>query len=423
MAYRSFGVGDAVADARATINAGAVVNTDTILAAASLTPDQVSAMASSAYSQLSTQAQATWNVETSQSAGDARVVQGAVAATDLISTGYNPDSDADNQKLIAAVAGAVTLIPGIGLVLGGALALLDVIGIGIAKVLESVGLIWYGCRSSGNWTPAAILADYPGIQTTPGTFGALAVPALMQNASEYMNCKGRMQHQVILAAAASMWNKYASGPPMTIYVPAMGAGNEPFCFSEQGAIAFTPASSVTDLPNGNWALPTDMVGNSLGFPFDTTHAADVGSYVGSGRADPPFILQLTGSVFNPQQAATTISVGATALGAGVAGLVGYLSAYAFLQNVSLVTSAKHLWSGIVGLLPRRVFRENPLHRRVAFRVHQDSHHVVVLRSNNTAVFYKYGERIVDFIPATYQLTKIRAGRGDILIYTDQLIGM
>src|SRR5215469_3436818 len=116
-------------------------------------------------------------------------------------------------------------------------------------------------------------------------------------------------------------------------------------------------------------------------------------------------------------------IAATVAGSVVFGLIGYLSGYAYFHRIPFTASAKQFWQTTTSLFKHRA-RENPDNpRRVAFRVHLDSHNVVILRPDNTAILYKFGQPIADFNPAHYQLTKIRAGRGDILIYTDQLIGV
>jgi len=126
---------------------------------------------------------------------------------------------------------------------------------------------------------------------------------------------------------------------------------------------------------------------------------------------------------SPLSATFNLPVIPTVLGIASLGIVGYLSAYAYLHHTTVTSSAQHFWQDILGLF-RRHAKENPEGpRRVAFRVHLDSHNVVILRPDNTAILYKFGQPIADFNPAHYQLTKIRAGRGDILIYTDQLIGV
>ena len=294
------------ANARLTQATGGLLTSQTLLYASGFTPADVTSMANSLY-QNALQAGATdaanaWAAATSPAANSQRIDAGASAGLSLIINGYNPGSNSDNQQLIVAIAGACSLIPGIGTMLGGAVMILDAIGEAAASLLEAVGLVWFGCRTSGDWTPAMIAAQYPGLHLGPGTFAALANAAILKNAADFANCNGRMDNQVVLAAVAQLWNANSSGPPMTVYVPAMTAGGpQPFVFTEQAKYAFAKVSSLSQVPLGNYAVQTPE--GSLGAPFNTTYgdpsaldAPDEAMNALGYSPTPPGILQLTGSI-------------------------------------------------------------------------------------------------------------------------------
>jgi hypothetical protein len=182
----------------------------------------------------------------------------------------------------------------------------------------------------GGMSVGSIAAAYPTIPQPVGSFASLAVPALMQNAADFMNCKGRLAHPIILAGVATMWNEHATGPPMSVYVPAMSSGSGPFAYNEQAVSAFTQANAITDVPNGNWSTAFDAYGNNiapsptLSVQTPTSPMCDCGGISGLGAGcQPPFILQLTGSVFTPPAAAKTATKVATvALGVPAAIAIG-----------------------------------------------------------------------------------------------------
>jgi hypothetical protein len=299
---------------------GQVLNVNSLLSATGLNPAQVQGMASTAFGQLSAGAQQAWNAQTSPLANDARVVQGAQAGVALITNGFDPSNPADEQQLIMAIAGAVSLIPGIGPVLGAAIVVLDAIGEVIAQILEAVGLIWFGCRSSNNWSASTIMAGYAdhAPPTAPNTFAALAYAAICQNAATYGNCKGTLDNQTVLASVAHFWNQNSSGPPFVVYVPCMYTAFYPFPFVEQIPHAFQPVQKLADVPNGNWTL--NNPGQSFGQPFDSgplsgANNGNLGkptAIAGYGVVSPPMLLQLSGSTFVPPTSTPATSSIATA---------------------------------------------------------------------------------------------------------------
>jgi hypothetical protein len=316
-----------IATAKGYINTASQIDVPSLVTAVGLTPQVITSMAQSAYSQFSADLQAQWDQQTSTLANDGRIASGAQAGADLISSGYNPDSSADNQKLIAVIAGAVSLIPAVGPILGAAIILLDAIGQAIGKFLQAVGLISMpGCRSTGNYTEKMVEGWYPRISQPIGSFASLAVPALMQNGADSLNCKAKFDHQVVLAGLATYWNAHASGPPMTIYVPAMGYAWAPFPFHEQAASAFQPANNINDVPSGNWVasttdingdiVPASYYGNtfSLQNPSEPSSSCSGSTGLSSPGCNPPFVLKLSGSYVS------TASGGSPATSTGGPGL-------------------------------------------------------------------------------------------------------
>jgi hypothetical protein len=312
------GFGDPLADAQAALRGGGQVDVNTLLTATQLDPATVQAQAQAAVGQMTSDLQAKWDGATSQAANDARISQGTIAASSLVQNGYDPHSAADNQQLVFAIAGAVSLVPAVGPMLGGALILLDQLGQAIGGLLEKAGIIWYGCRTSGNWTPAAVL-DYvraQGAQTTingvpqglpammPGSFAVLALPMLAANAAKIGNCQAGLHNAQVLATAAAMWNANSSGPPMGVYVPALSDDGSPqiFAVSAQVPYAFQQATDINQYPNSG---PLN--------PFPTN------SLTSSNNQTPAFILQLSGSTFGAKTTTSSSSAGSKVATAAVAG--------------------------------------------------------------------------------------------------------
>jgi hypothetical protein len=272
--------------AQALIGSHGTVDVDTIMAAANLTPAQVQVAATAAFDQMSADVQAQWTAQTSEAANTARISAGAQAAADLISNGFDASNPADTQKVWTAAAGAVSLIVPIGTILGAAMMIIDAVALGFAALLKQVGLLWYGCRTSANWTPKTVLDATQSLQfasplpaMAPGTFAALALPMMAADAARIANCKGGLGPLPTLAAAAAMWNAGSSGPPMTVYVPSLdqeGAGGL-FTVGMQLSQAFQPATS------------TEQILGSVG---DMVGGGNLGN---AGLA--PFLLQLTGSKY------------------------------------------------------------------------------------------------------------------------------
>jgi hypothetical protein len=235
------------------------------------------------------QAKATWDASQTNVANAQRVTNGAIAAESLVQNGYNPNDDADNQKAITAVAGGLSLIPGIGPVLGGALLILDAIALGAAKLLEAIGLISPPyCNSTGNWTPAKVLAPFPSLPTTPGTFAALATAALATNAADSLNCKPHYPPSWVLTGVATLWNQNSSGNPVQIWIPNLDPSGVQIFAPQQGggpsldtltSYAFQPLANV---PLGYVAYGSTVTVNDGAFAPKAPPAPATGS--GGGKA-------------------------------------------------------------------------------------------------------------------------------------------
>jgi hypothetical protein len=289
------------------IVSGQIVDATTLTAVARLDPATVVQQGKDAAiaigQRLGANVKAQWDAQTSTAANDARKMQGAVDAVDLATHGYNPDDPADNAKLVGMVAGAVSFIPVAGPILGAAVVLLYAIGEGIAAILKAVGLIWYGCRTTGNWTAKNVLTaiaseggsnERPNTGLPPmplGSFASLVMPALAKNSADLANCKPGYSNLQVLAAMAHLWNANTSGPAITVYVPALdttGAGARVFAEPQQSSAAFQPSVTVHDILG-------DLGGKE-------------GGLFGSiGSANPPFILRLNGSTLLRPAAPTPIA--------------------------------------------------------------------------------------------------------------------
>jgi hypothetical protein len=231
------------------------------------------------------QAKATWDASQTALANNLRIVNGANAAAGLLQNGYDPNSDADNQAAITAVAGGLSLIPAVGPLLGGALLILDAIALGIAKGLEAIGLIAKpGCfNTQGTWTPAQIVAStFPnGIPYPPGSFATLVVAALAQNTADRLNCKPTYPNEWILTGIVALWNAGTVGHNSTkIFVPTLDPDLVPMFkqdsvfgrMTENALVqsAFQPVANVSltmqeygqtiDVNDGPYTPPLNVVG-------------------------------------------------------------------------------------------------------------------------------------------------------------------
>jgi hypothetical protein len=196
-----------------------------------------------------------WNQATSDPANASRISGGISAAQSLIQNGYDQNNPDDEKKLIAVIAAGVSLIPGWGILLAGALETLNEIAEWIGGALQDIGLIPKpGCHSSGTFTTANVLANWQGYgaDMTPGTFAAFAWPAFAYNSAIFHNCqKGAFDNQTLLMALVNAWNQSTTGSPAAIYVPPFdGLLDEPWSYLPQsGQASVTLADGKGGLNN------------------------------------------------------------------------------------------------------------------------------------------------------------------------------
>jgi hypothetical protein len=122
--------------------------------------------------------------------------------------------------------------------------------------------------------------------------------------------------------------------------------------------------------------------------------------------------------------------------AGAAGAA--LLAYKLYTGYSFLKTAQGAWSDLkrgAGYLKRKLTgrKSNPISvspyrtsatggRIVAYRVRLFSGHEEILFNGQRAALIRHGKKVASFKPSSFQKTKIRAGRGEVLIFQDQLEG-
>lgn len=126
----------------------------------------------------------------------------------------------------------------------------------------------------------------------------------------------------------------------------------------------------------------------------------------------------------PSSSVTTKIVTGVAVTATVSALA--LAAYAYYQKITFATALQRVVSKVT-------MRENPIAvpsrrtsrgRRLAYRVRLDGSapiEYVQMMQDGSAVLQRNGQAVARFKPSTYQLAKIRAGVGELLIYRDQIV--
>lgn len=205
---------------------------------------------------LGPQAAAALQAETGVDVNQARVAQGAAAALSLAQNGFDPSSQQDEQELVAAVAGALCLVPVVGPALGACLEVMYQVFNAASCPLEhafaSIGLIpdlppgcgGPPCTSSGNWTTAGILSANAGQLPTlrDGTFAKLTVSALAHGAAQAANCKTSVPPGILVDAIVRIWNQTHAGPAAQILVPPLQQTNK-------GIVAFGRPTLLTTWQN------------------------------------------------------------------------------------------------------------------------------------------------------------------------------
>jgi len=217
-------------------------------------------------SDASQSAQAELKAETGVDVNQQRVAQGASSAISLAKNGYNPDSPSDNANLVHAIAGGLCLVPGVGPLLGAAVEGLWLVGNTVACPLENAfASIGFGspspacggktCSTSGNWTAQSVLED-SGINASKlpkGSFASFVIPAIAANTAQSMNCKSGIPPEVVVDAAAAIWNKVHAGPAVDVFVPPLNTTWNPAgVASPTGSAIMIPFwQSVSNSNTGN----------------------------------------------------------------------------------------------------------------------------------------------------------------------------
>jgi hypothetical protein len=133
-------------------------------------------------------------------------------------------------------------------------------------------------------------------------------------------------------------------------------------------------------------------------------------------------------------AGTVAKSAAVVAGAAGAALLVYklYTGYSFLKTAQGAWSdAKKGASYLKGKLTGR--KSNPISvspyrtsatggRIVAYRVRLFSRHEEILFNGQRAALIRHGKKVASFKPSSFQKTKIRSGRGEVLIFQDQLEG-
>jgi hypothetical protein len=314
--------------------------------------------------QLDSQAQSWMAAQTTTAATSAHVEAGASAAADLITNGYDPDNSADNQQLVVAVAGAVSLVPPAGPVIGAVLLGMYELG---TKVLGPLINKLFGysstptCNSSDNWTAQGVLATSGVLSFPPaGTFAGLVVPALGKAYADQQNCNAfngvpgalPWEWTLTLGPLLRMWNGAAGGTLIEYFVPRINmydwpggplptefvydySSNSsycvagPFCFPEQGPYAFQPLSQVPVTDADNKAI-ADPAGEGVRW---------IRVAANSGPVKPSLVAAST--VATSMSTGAKVAMGAAIVGASAAAGVGV---YALATKQGYGSAWSRLWS-------------------------------------------------------------------------------
>ncbi len=280
-------------------------------------------------------AQAAWSQATGGDANASRINNGAQSALSLIQNGYDQNNLADEQKLISAIAAGVSLIPGYGIVFAGALELLNQVALGIGDALQAVGLIPKpGCQSTGTFTTASKLAEWQsrGADVTPGTFGALAWPALAHNVAIFRNCqKGGLDNAMLLQALVNVWNSTMTGSAVSVFAPTPQSYGDPFVFNSM--------SGGPLLNNNRGGTTTPLAGlfhPAADFPGGVFPVGAVGLQINGASA----AAGATGT--------TATSKGAAVGGVAAAGVVGTV-VYSYVTGKAIGHILEHGLAALTGL--------------------------------------------------------------------------
>jgi hypothetical protein len=353
--------------AHATVNgvsdlAGQTVNVGALIFAAKLDPATVLAQGEQAgaavAAQIGNEAKAAWDASTSATANEARKAAGVVAAIEIAQNGYNPDDPKSTAALIGVIVGACACIPGVGMVISGAISILYGVTLAIGAILQAVGIInpKPTCNTSGNWLASTVLDSYSSnLPPVPkGSFAALIVPALAQNAANAANChtgtdfKGEAPYldpMKVLSAIAALWNANSSGPPMTVYIPTLYDGPDVFGVGA-GFGGLLPA-----LPAAFQPMPSPVP--RYGQPVLSVSGTDAWNLQGVPTAsrvlwpvNQPFMLELSGSTFKTATAASATFTKVALISAAIpASIVAGAAVYGVATKTALSVVLKSMWRG------------------------------------------------------------------------------
>lgn len=254
------------------------------------------------------------------------------------------------------------------------------------------------------------------------------------------------------AMALTAGNQSGNGAPLLVQFPAL---------RPQDMISIFNATSIQHAYNTNYTSAQVWASTSTNYPIsapdfaakfklsvpDTTEllnkyaaghwydpTVSIVDYGGSGSGSG----SIYGTPAKPGSAIGKVATGAATV-AGIAGigLLAYklYTGYTFAKTLhSLYVDTKKVGSkiasGVRHLEPHhKGRRSNPLDRSLAtggrdvlYRAFLGGERDVVVFEGPSAVLYRDDRRIAAFHPSSFQKTKIRAGRGELLIFSDQIEG-
>lgn len=171
---------------------------------------------------------------------------GAASAMSLVEHGFDPTSANDQAAIVHVYAGAVSLVPVVGPILGGVVEASYQMGQALAKwppMQQLMGLCADPrgcCQSSGNWTTAQAWTLSGTPKPYPGTFAALIAPALYDAWVHAQNCDRtsfwNQAYTNMLPVLVGLWNKFSKNQVEDIdyFVPLLNA------LDRQAAVADAP---------------------------------------------------------------------------------------------------------------------------------------------------------------------------------------
>ena len=203
------------------------------------------------------------------------------------------------------------------------------------------------------------------------------------------------------------------------------------------AIIVTAKAAAQD--SANWPIDLTSFRNTYG--LSTADATSLLQQYAAGHytvpATPPIDIgggPLTNATIASSAAGTVAKSAAVVAGAAGAALLAYklYTGYSFLKTAQGAwIDAKKGASYLKGKLTGR--KSNPISvspyrtsatggRIVAYRVRLFSRHEEILFNGQRAALIRHGKKVASFKPSSFQKTKIRSGRGEVLIFQDQLEG-